>query len=206
MTTEDKSKSGMSPVAAVLITVALLTYSVALCVNPARANDLFWQLRTGQMIVAQHVIPHHDTYSWTQHGTPWVAHEWLSFALFWMAYAWRGFAGVWILTAAVTTSIMVLFYILLYKETSRATAAGGKGSPATSLLLTAFAAVVAGAFFQPRPHLFTYLFCLITIAVLLKVRRSEPTPPRSSAPLPKRDGQESRLATNSDTRLLWWLI
>jgi len=175
MTTEEKSTSaptiGLSPVAFVLIALALLVYSAALCVNPARANDLFWQLRTGQLIAVQHIIPHQDTYSWTRTGTSWVAHEWLAFALFWICYAKLGFGGIWLMTVAITMAIMVVFYALVLKETSRASVSGGKGAPATALLLTAFAAVVAGAFFQPRPHLFTYLFCLLTLAVLMKVRR-----------------------------------
>lgn len=181
MTTDEKTKSTTvagvpSSMPAIVIAVAIVVYAVALCVNPGPENDLFWQLRTGQTIMSTHAIPHFDTYSWTRRGTPWVAHEWLTFVLFWIAYAWKGFAGVWLLTAAVAAVMVALLYALILRETSRATASGGPGAPATAMVLTAFASTAAGAFFQPRPQIFTYLFTLVTLAIIMRIRRAGPTP------------------------------
>src|SRR5437660_9562252 len=40
--------------------------------------DLWWHLRTGQLIVATHHIPRADVYSYTVPGRHWVVQEWLS--------------------------------------------------------------------------------------------------------------------------------
>lgn len=171
MTSETTTRPRISPLAAAILVIALAAFAAALCVNPARANDLFWQLRTGQWILLHHAAPHFDTYSWTHRGTPWVAHEWLAFVLFYTCYAWKSFAGVWLLTAGITAATVVLLYFLILNETSRASSEAGEGAPVTAALLTAFAAIMSSAFFQPRPQIFTYLFTLATLGIVMHVRR-----------------------------------
>src|SRR5207244_6587495 len=39
--------------------------------------DIWWHLRTGQLIVHSHHLFHADPYSFTRSGQPWVYHEWL---------------------------------------------------------------------------------------------------------------------------------
>jgi len=46
--------------------------------RPIADPDFWWHLRTGQLIVQNHAIPHTDSFSFTNNGKPWVAHEWLS--------------------------------------------------------------------------------------------------------------------------------
>jgi hypothetical protein len=174
--TESPLRPKMSTIAGALIVIALVVFAIGLCVNPGRANDLFWQLRTGQLILQQHRAPHFDEYSWTRDGHPWVAHEWLTFVLFRICFDWKGFGGVWLLSAALTSVITVVLYRLILGETALANVDGDRprseSAPITACLLTAFAMIVAGAFFQPRPQLFTYLFLLITLGTVLQVRRT----------------------------------
>ena len=40
--------------------------------------DLWWHLRTGQLIVETGHVPHSDPFSFTRAGHAWVSHEWLS--------------------------------------------------------------------------------------------------------------------------------
>ena len=40
--------------------------------------DVWWHLRTGQLILHDHAVPHTDPFSFTRFGQPWVNHEWLS--------------------------------------------------------------------------------------------------------------------------------
>ena len=143
---------------------ALLLAVIALSVNPCPANDLFWQLRMGQDIAATGHPPRFDTYSWTRSGASCVMHEWLTFALLWRAYAWGGgFTGVWLLQVALTAAIFGLLLAFLLRETD--------GSPLTAFLLAIAAAVASSSFFQPRPHLFTYLFLTLTAGVALRAHR-----------------------------------
>ncbi len=39
--------------------------------------DLAWIIQTGNYILDNHHIPHHDIFSWTHHEKPWVVYQWL---------------------------------------------------------------------------------------------------------------------------------
>ena len=135
-----------------------------MCANSTPAGDLFWQLRTGHDILITHRVPHHDTFSSTCAGTPWVVHEWLSFVAMWVAYKAGGFAGVFVLEAACASLLGLLLYFTILRETS--------GASVTSIVLTAFAVVVAGPYFQPRPQLVTYLGVTAVTWACLGIRRN----------------------------------
>ncbi|HEY5157492.1 MAG TPA: hypothetical protein VII93_05960 [Anaerolineales bacterium] len=61
-----------------LFFVLLFTGLFLMTLRPVVDPDFWWHLRTGQLIVQSHVIPHTDPYSFTNNGKPWVAQEWLS--------------------------------------------------------------------------------------------------------------------------------
>ncbi len=56
--------------------------------------DVWWHLRTGELILATHTIPHTDPYSFTKSGQPWIDHEWLSQILIYSTYRLTGYAGL----------------------------------------------------------------------------------------------------------------
>jgi hypothetical protein len=148
----------------VLLALVVTLFVGSLCVNPSTANDLFWQLRTGREIVNSHHFPHHDTYSWTRYGTPWVVHEWLTFVLFWGAFHLAGFTGIWLLTVLLAITAFLIFFMVTLRETN--------GAPLTAFLLTLFVSIVCAPFFQPRPQLFTYLFIIVIVCLVLSERRN----------------------------------
>src|ERR687884_1764760 len=39
-------------------------------------SDTFWEIRTGQLILAAHRIPRTDPFSWTAYGRPWHPNSW----------------------------------------------------------------------------------------------------------------------------------
>src|SRR5438034_308295 len=51
------------------------------------AVDLFWQMKTGELIVRHHRIPYADVFSHTAAGHAWVVQEWLTELLFYLVYA-----------------------------------------------------------------------------------------------------------------------
>jgi len=146
-----------------LLGIALVLFVVATSVNPVPESDLFWQLRTGRWIIDHHAVPHADAYSWTQTGTRWVVHEWLTFVIFDRLFTAFGFGGLYFYVAALIGSTFALLYRRLLRET---------GSPLTSFGLGMLAATLTGPFFQPRPQLFTYLFIVLTVDLLLEARRA----------------------------------
>src|SRR3569833_1164194 len=93
----------------------------------------------------------------------WTAHEWLSFTILATSYRLAGFCGLYAYTAGVVSVIFgVLFWILL----------GRTRSPLISILLASGAALISTPFFLTRPQLATYLFSLITLAMLMGDRRN----------------------------------
>jgi len=61
-----------------LFVVLLFICLFLMTLRPVTDPDFWWHLRTGQLIVQSHFIPHTDPYSFTNNGKPWIAHEWLS--------------------------------------------------------------------------------------------------------------------------------
>ncbi|MGO8671123.1 MAG: hypothetical protein ACLQVD_07145 [Capsulimonadaceae bacterium] len=181
-----------SNAAAWILGVAVALFVAAQCAQPSICNDLFWQLRTGHLIVSTHRAPQFDTYSWTEHGRPWVAHEWLAFVLFWTAFRAGGFGGVFVLEVAVAALTWPLIYQTVHEETARREGqSGGVGSPLTAFLLSVFAAGIMAPFCQPRPQMFTYLFLAVTLLLVLRARR---------------DAVEGAPSVDRSRRGLWLLV
>ena len=147
--------------ASIALGLILMAFAVSLCLASHPAADLFWQIRAGHDIAASHHAPAVDAFSWTRRGRPWIAHEWLCFLLFWETYQLGGFSALWILEACLVAATVGVVYLQALRETQ---------APITAFLLTAMCAVLASDFFQPRPHLFTYLFLAVTVTVLQRMR------------------------------------
>jgi hypothetical protein len=51
---------------------------VASRVNPLADPDIWWHLRNAQMLVQSGHFIHHDTWTFTVAGQPWINFEWLA--------------------------------------------------------------------------------------------------------------------------------
>lgn len=71
--------------------------------------DVWWHLRTGQLIVQQGKVPHTDPFSYTSTGKPWIAHEWLTDVLLYEVHRGAGWGGLIVVFAAM---ICLAFYVL----------------------------------------------------------------------------------------------
>jgi hypothetical protein len=158
-----------------LLTAAVVIVSLLLCINPAPNNDLFWQLRTGSLIVHDHHAPHFDTYSWTLYGSPWVAHEWLTFTLMSLFYSAGGYVGILLwLAITVTTTFTILFRLIL-RQTSHTwteNATESRTPIVVAFILWIAAVSIACPFFQPRPQIFTFAWLTVTTWLIHDARRS----------------------------------
>ena len=66
----------------------------ALAARSVTDPDLWWHLRTGQLILRNHAVFHSDPYSFTRLGQPWVNHEWLSDVFLFAVYRVSGWGGL----------------------------------------------------------------------------------------------------------------
>jgi hypothetical protein len=90
--------------------LALLAGIFTATLVPRLNTDLWWHLKTGQIIASTGAIPAHDTLSFTAAGEPWLNHEWLAELLFFHVHRRLGVAGLLALLAAVVTATFWLLF------------------------------------------------------------------------------------------------
>lgn len=127
-------------------------------------GDTGWHIRTGEWILANHQIPKVDIFSYTRPGEQWFAWEWL----------WDVGAAVlhqhWGLGAVVLASMIILglTFAMLFRLVNRKC-----GNGIVAILLTSLAASGSAIHWLARPHLITWLFIVIFLTLLERVREGQ---------------------------------
>ena len=116
--------------------------------------DVWWHLRTGQLIITNHHVFHADPYSFTKAGQPWVDHEWLSQLLLFTLYKLRSWTG---LILAFAVLIAITFLVVFLRCAGRPYIAGA---------MTAWAAVASVPSWGVRPQMCTLLLASLFLLVL----------------------------------------
>jgi hypothetical protein len=83
----------------------------AMAARSVTDQDVWWHLRTGQLILQNHALFHADPYSFTRLGQPWVNHEWLVDVLIFSLYRAAGWAGPVVIFAALTSAAFMLLFV-----------------------------------------------------------------------------------------------
>ncbi len=143
-----------------------------------------WHIRTGQLILAAHAIPHTDPFSSSMAGHPWFAWEWLyDIAVGWLDRV-AGLNGVVSFTAVIIAGTFAWTFRLLLRRGTNLLLA---------VILTLLAISAAMIHFQARPHVVSWLFALIWFWILDSSNRSES------------DQVRSRRIVRTPDRSLWLL-
>lgn len=120
-------------------------------------GDTGWHLRTGQWILANGAVPHHDMFSFTRPGEPWFAWEWLWDVVFGSLYTYGGMT----LVVWVSLLLICLTSALLFRLTQRF---------CSNLFLAAGVSLLAVALtslhWLARPHLVTMLLTVVSLWVI----------------------------------------
>ena len=125
--------------------------------------DLGWHLRTGEWILQHHALPHVDDFSRFGAGKPWQAYSWL-FELFLLKlYGWFHLDGVMIYMAAMLTAITAAVYRMVSRLQADFT---------TCAIITMAVMTGISRLYTPRPWMFTILFFVLEIDILMQARRS----------------------------------
>ena len=144
--------------------LVLLTTIVLLCLIPKAENDLFFILRIGGDILTRGRVPHFDTYSWTEYGTPWALPEWLAFVLYALAFRAGGFFGTWALLVLLTLATALVVWFWLRRRLR----------PAWALPLAILMLLALSDCLQERPYAFTYPLLALSMALLVRARAGRP--------------------------------
>ena len=123
--------------------------------------DVWWHLRTGQLIIQNHQVFHSDPYSFTRVGQPWINHEWLSQVAMYGAYRLAGWGGLIVGFAAIIAVSSLLVYLR------------SPGRPYVAGVFTLWGAVASAPILGVRPQMFSLLLASLFLLVL---ERSEKHP------------------------------
>lgn len=136
--------------------LALLTFT-NLSMRLLGDAGIGWHIRTGQLILTTHTIPHIDPFSSSLSGKPWFAWEWLYDVLVgWLEKA-AGLNAVVLLTAfIIATCFSWTFRLLLRRGTNVLVA----------LILVLLAASASMIHFLARPHVVSWLFTVTWFWIL----------------------------------------
>jgi hypothetical protein len=125
-------------------------------------GDTGWHIRTGELILAGGGVPEADPFSFSRHGQPWFAWEWLADVLFAAAFRRHGLAGV----VALCSVVLAASCCLLLRWMLRRGAGLWVG-----LAVTLAAASASSVHYLARPHVFSILFYTVALAALDADRR-----------------------------------
>jgi hypothetical protein len=84
---------------------------LALSARSVSDPDVWWHLKTGQLIAQTGTVPHTDSFSFTRSGSPWVAHEWLTELFIYGVYRISGWGGLIFLFALMVSAAFFLVYL-----------------------------------------------------------------------------------------------
>jgi len=116
--------------------------------------DVWWHLRTGQLMLQNHAVFHSDPYSFTKAGQPWVDHEWLSQILIFGLYRVGGWGGLIAGFAAVTAAAFLIVFLRC------------PGRPYVAGAITTWGALASVPCWGVRPQMLTLLLASVFLLIL----------------------------------------
>src|SRR5277367_6387783 len=134
---------------------------LAMTARSATDPDLWWHLRTGQLIVETHHVPHTDPFSFTRGGNRWISHEWLSEILLYELWDHAGPGALIIFSSVILTGGFLLLYLRC------------PGKPQWAAVLTVLGAAASASSWGARPQIFTFTLASLLLWLLV---RSEQRP------------------------------
>lgn len=126
--------------------------------------DIWWHIKTGQIIAATHHWPTVDPYSFTVAGQPWLSYEWLGDVIVGAAARIGGLVGMEILLVAMTAAILFALY---------AFATLRSGNSKAGFLTSAALLPLVAANSNLRPQMLGYLFLLLTLIAVERFRQGK---------------------------------
>ena len=148
-----------------MMLTALFAGSAFFCLRQCAVTDpdIWWHLRTGEWILNHGAVPHSDPFCSPGATRPWQAYSWIfELIVFKLFQRWDLLGLVSYITAMVVAITAALYHLVKRLQHDLTVA----------VLLTLGAMVCLTHLYTPRPWLFTILFFVLEIDVLMNVRRT----------------------------------
>jgi hypothetical protein len=166
-----KSSQGASPSsrqirwAQALVLVAMYSLPVFLCLRMAAVGDpdVWWHLRSGEWMMQHGAVPQTEPFSSFGVGKPWVAYSWLFEVLIFQLFQRLGLIGIMAYSIGMLTAVTIALHHLVRRLQADFT---------LGVLTTAAASYGMVRLYTPRPWLFTILFFVLELDVLMQTRRT----------------------------------
>ena len=126
--------------------------------------DTGWHIRSGELILATHAIPRTDPFSYTRHGEPWYAWEWMYDVVIAAIHHVSGLNGVVLFTAAVISVTFALLFRFILRRS---------GNLAVAAFLTLLTTAAAQVHMLARPHVLSWLLTLLWVENLCRFEDGE---------------------------------
>jgi hypothetical protein len=124
--------------------------------------DTWWHIRVGASLLSTHQWPTTDPYSFTAHGSPWIAYEWLGDVVLATAQRAGGLQGLMLLDLVLACAILLALYGL---ATLRC------GNSKAAFVACAVVLPLVYPFCSLRPQMLGYCFLVLTLIVLERFRQ-----------------------------------
>jgi hypothetical protein len=160
-----------------LVLLIMLAFS-PLSAGLLRDPDTGWHVRSGELIWAARRMPRSDPFSYTLHGQPWYAWEWMYDLVIAAIHHVSGLNGVVLFTATVIGCTFALLFRFILRRS---------GNLVVAVFLTLLAIAAAQVHMLARPHVLSWLFTLLWIENLCRFE----------------DGQRAALLWLPPLMLLW---
>lgn len=127
--------------------------------------DMWWHLKTGQVIWDTHVVPTTDLFSYTTNHHAWTPHEWLSQVFLYAIYHFTGYSGLMVWLCVMGSVLLVAAYTLcsLYSGNAKVALLGG-------MVVWLFSTI--GLAVRPQMIGYSLLICELLILHLARTRNA----------------------------------
>ncbi|MEM6884528.1 MAG: hypothetical protein AAF571_05800, partial [Verrucomicrobiota bacterium] len=116
-----------------------------------------WHLKSGELMLEQGGLLEHDPFAWTLEPTERIQYEWLSDVVF---ASLHQIGSLPLFSACMALLYGILFYLISWRLIQSGI------HPLINILTVGMAYLILGWHALARPHLFTYLFLLVTLWLL----------------------------------------
>ena len=152
---------------AFIATTAVLLLTGLWSARPLSHDDIFWHMRTAEIVLEEGAVPTVDSFSFTRAGEPWVSHEWGFGVVLFAVYRVAGFPGLLALQVVLMVAIFASLALFLGRLRPR--------PPNAEVLLPAILAVGLWAAFHElklNAAPVTTLFLVWELILLQTLRRT----------------------------------
>lgn len=128
-------------------------------------SDMWWHLKTGEIIWTTHTIPLADIFSYTTNHQSSVPQEWLAQVSIYGAWKWAGFSGMMLWLCLLTAAVLIAGYCFcsLYSRNAKVAFLG-------AMIIWLFATVG----FAIRPQMIGYLLLIAELVLIHLGRTRDP--------------------------------